>query len=76
MTEIQNPPRASFASFEESTKEDWALIMSQRDELEASLPTRVLEQMEHLRNDYGGFPIDRLEHSVQAAHRPRDTAKQ
>ena len=43
--------------------------MSQRGELEGSLPDRILEQMEHLRNDYGGFPVDRLEHSVQTATR-------
>lgn len=69
MTDLVEPPRASFTSFEESTKEDWDLIMSQRGELEGSLPDRILEQMEHLRNDYGGFPVDRLEHSVQTATR-------
>ena len=69
MTDLIEPPRASFTSFEESTKEDWDLIMSQRGELEGSLPDRILEQMEHLRNDYGGFPVDRLEHSVQTATR-------
>ena len=69
MTDLVEPPRASFTSFEESTKDDWSLIMSQRGELEGSLPDRILEQMEHLRNDYGGFPVDRLEHSVQTATR-------
>ena len=69
MTDLVEPPRASFTSFEESTKDDWSLIMSQRGELESSLPDRILEQMGHLRNDYGGFPVDRLEHSVQTATR-------
>jgi len=69
MTDLVEPPRASFTSFEESTKDDWSLIMSQRGELEGSLPDRILEQMEHLRNDYGGFPVNRLEHSVQTATR-------
>ena len=69
MTETTEPPRADFRSFQESTREDWALIVSQRGELEAALPDRIFEQFEHLRNDYGGFPVDRLEHSVQTATR-------
>ena len=69
MTDQATPPRASFRSFEESTSDDWMLIMEQRRELEAALATRVLEQFEYLRDDYGGFPVDRLEHSVQTATR-------
>lgn len=69
MNEILEPPRANFSSFSESTKEDWDLIMEQRKELETSLPERVFEQLEQLRNDYGGFPVDRLEHSLQTATR-------
>ena len=69
MTDQVIPPRASFRSFQESTQDDWMLIMKQRGELEASLPSRILEQFEHLRNDYGGFPVDRLEHSVQTETR-------
>ena len=53
--------RATFSSFQESTKQDWELIMSQRGSLSTSLPGNILEQLEHLRNDYGGFPVDRLE---------------
>ena len=41
MTDLVEPPRASFTSFEESTKDDWSLIMSQRGELEGSLPTII-----------------------------------
>ena len=69
MTEIEKLPRATFTSFADSTKEDWDLIMSQRGELETALPNRILDQLELLRNDYGGFPVDRLEHSVQTATR-------
>ena len=61
--------RATFSSFQESTKEDWGLIMSQRGSLTASLPGRVIQQLEYLRDDYGGFPVDRLEHSLQTATR-------
>ena len=69
MTDSITQPRASFTSFQDSTKEDWDLIMSQRGALTTSLPSRVLQQLELLRNDYGGFPVDRLEHSVQTATR-------
>ncbi len=69
MTDSITQPRATFTSFQESTQEDWELIMSQRGALSQSLPTRILQQLELLRNDYGGFPVDRLEHSVQTATR-------
>jgi predicted HD phosphohydrolase len=69
VTDTTTPPRAGFSSFEDSTREDWALIMAQRGELERGLPDRILEQFGHLRDDYGGFPVDRLEHSLQTATR-------
>tara|TARA_B100000029_G_scaffold52390_1_gene47633 strand:+ start:723 stop:1301 length:579 start_codon:yes stop_codon:yes gene_type:complete len=72
MTDLTDPaaaPRASFTDMAESTAEDWSIIMGQRAELEQSLPDRIIEQFGHLRNDYGGFPVDRLEHSVQTATR-------
>ena len=42
MTDQAAPPRASFRSFEESTKDDWMLIMEQRSELNAALADRIL----------------------------------
>lgn len=61
--------RARFRSFEESTAEDWALIMPQLNVTQSFVPERVLEQMRFLANDHGGFPVDRLEHSLQTATR-------
>lgn len=61
--------RASFKSFSESTKEDWAVIMPQLQVTQSMVADRVLEQLGYLRNDYGGFPVDRLEHSLQTATR-------
>jgi len=69
LTEPTTAPRASFTDMSKSTPEDWTIIMAQRAELEHSLPNRIIEQFSHLRNDYGGFPVDRLEHSVQTATR-------
>jgi predicted HD phosphohydrolase len=61
--------RANFKSFAESTREDWQLIVSQREPLISALPSRVTQQLELLRDDFGGFPVDRLEHSLQTATR-------
>ena len=59
--------KTSFKSFEESTAEDWALIKSGRSLAPNLLADRVLEQLGYLRNDFSGFPVDRLEHSLQTA---------
>jgi predicted HD phosphohydrolase len=61
--------RTSFRSFAESTAEDWALITPQLDVTQGLVPDHVLEQLGYLRNDHGGFPVDRLEHSLQTATR-------
>ena len=59
--------RASFTRMEESTKEDWALIVPEFMQSARSLPDRVLAHLRLLENDYGGFPIDRYSHSLQTA---------
>jgi predicted HD phosphohydrolase len=61
--------RASFTAFDQSTPGDWALIMPQLDVTQSFVAERVLEQLRYLRNDHGGFPVDRLEHSLQTATR-------
>ncbi len=62
-------PRAHFSSFAESTAEDWAIISPQLDVAQSRVPDRVLTLLRELKNDYGGFPVDRLEHSLQTATR-------
>ena len=47
MTDQATPPRASFRSFQESTQDDWMLIMEQRGELEAALASRILEPVSY-----------------------------
>ena len=72
MTGLSDPiktPRATFTDMAASTQADWTIIMEQRKSLEIALPERIIEQFENLRDDYGGFPVDRLEHSVQTATR-------
>ena len=61
------PMNAQFKKMSESTKEDWELIREQQAEFGAKLPDRILDHMMLLSGDYGGFPIDRLQHSLQTA---------
>lgn len=58
---------AKFKKMSESTKEDWELIREQQAEFGAKLPDRILDHMKLLSGDYGGFPVDRLQHSLQTA---------
>ncbi|TQV84675.1 HD domain-containing protein [Exilibacterium tricleocarpae] len=59
--------RASFKNFKDSTAEDWQLIAAEYIEFAARLPQRVLDHLRLLEGDYGGFPVDRLEHCLQTA---------
>lgn len=56
-----------FREMTASTKEDWETIMQQQKEFFAGLPDRLLDHMKLLSDDYGGFPIDRLQHCLQTA---------
>jgi predicted HD phosphohydrolase len=61
--------RAHFRSFEESTAEDWAIITPQLAITQSFVADRVIGLMRDLEFDHGGFPINRLEHSLQTATR-------
>jgi hypothetical protein len=62
-------PRATFTVMEESTGEDWARIGASFAEFSRKLPDRVLAHLRLLDGDYGGFAVDRLQHSLQTATR-------
>ena len=66
MTDV---PRAKFSTFAESTAEDWAIIAPLLNVTQSFVPDRVLTLLRDLKNDHGGFPVDRLEHSLQTATR-------
>jgi predicted HD phosphohydrolase len=61
--------RASFTAFDESTEQDWSIIMSQIPYSQSLVPARVVQQLRFLRSDHGGYPVDRLEHSLQTTTR-------
>lgn len=56
-----------FKSLSESKAEDWDNICSEHRRFFAGLPQRLLTHLKLLDSDYGGFPIDRLQHSLQTA---------
>lgn len=58
-----------FRSLFESTKDDWAIIMRELDVTQNLVADNVLAQLRMLGRDHGGFPVDRLEHSLQTATR-------
>lgn len=62
-------PRAKFRAMTEGTQEDWGIIASQFMPFAARGGKRVLDHLRILKGDYGGFPIDRLEHCLQTATR-------
>jgi predicted HD phosphohydrolase len=68
-TTTEARPRAAFHAMTEGTKEDWDKIALGAIELAAGLPDRVLADLRQLGGDYGGFAVDRLEHSLQTATR-------
>lgn len=61
--------RAKFREMKEGTKEDWAIIGAEYREFAKDLPDRVLTHLKLLDGDFGGFPVCRLEHSLQTATR-------
>lgn len=69
MSHDTGAPRATFTAMEQGTAEDWAIIGGQFRDFARGLPDRVLDHLRLLKGDFGGFPVDRLEHSLQTATR-------
>jgi len=64
---MPDQPRASFKRMEQSTQQDWACILPEAMAMAKTLPDRVLAHLMLLDGDHGGFPVDRLTHSLQTA---------
>jgi len=67
--------RASFNVMSESTAADWQLILGEQRQFVAELPDRILAHMRLLAGDYGGFPVDRLQHCLQTADRAAEAGE-
>jgi predicted HD phosphohydrolase len=61
--------RARFKAMTEGTQEDWMAIVRAAAPHRNELPDRILAHLNMLKGDHGGFPVDRLEHSLQTATR-------
>ena len=61
--------RAQFHAMAEGTAQDWQRISAQYLPFAKALPDRVLSHLKLLDGDFGGFAIDRLQHSLQTATR-------
>jgi predicted HD phosphohydrolase len=62
-------PRATFRTMADSTQADWATIGAAFARYAHGLPDRVLKHLSLLDGDFGGFPVDRMTHSLQTATR-------
>ncbi|MGH8808523.1 MAG: HD domain-containing protein [Noviherbaspirillum sp.] len=59
--------RARFHHMRDGTAQDWAAIAGEFLPYAQQLPERVLDHLRLLAGDFGGFPVDRLTHSLQTA---------
>ena len=61
--------RATFTAFTNATELDWQKIVAANSVFAKSHVDRIVTHLNLLKGDCGGFPIDRLEHSLQTATR-------
>ena len=64
---MRQDQNANFANMEESTAGDWSIIATNFKQYAAQLPQRILAHLKLLEGDTGGFPVDRLQHSLLTA---------
>jgi len=67
--------RAGFTAMADSTQADWMVIAQEMAPFQRDLPNRVLAHLKLLEGDYGGYAVDRLEHSLQTATRAHRAGK-
>ncbi len=61
--------KAKFTAMVEGTQEDWSAIIKGSAPFSRALPDRLIANLKQLKEDTGGYPVDRLEHSLQTATR-------
>lgn len=67
--------QTNFKKMSDSSAQDWQLIMGEQLDYFSKLPDRILAHLQLLDNDYGGFPVDRLQHSLQTAELAADAGE-
>ncbi len=66
---------AQFADLQHSKAEDWKIIGEDFKIYASKLADRVIAHLQLLDGDFGGFPVDRLTHSLQTATRAHRDGK-
>jgi predicted HD phosphohydrolase len=61
--------RASFTQMKDGRPEDWMIVGANAREFNKRLPDRVLAHLGLLKDDFGGYCVDRYEHCLQTATR-------
>jgi predicted HD phosphohydrolase len=59
----------SFTRMQDGTREDYELLERYERNYVRELPDRILAALEELEHSLGGYPVSRLDHSLQAATR-------
>ena len=60
-----------FTEMKDGTREDYELLERHERDYLRLLPDRIMHTLEALHSGLGGYPVTRLEHSLQAATRAR-----
>ncbi|MDB6050319.1 MAG: hypothetical protein JWR17_3065 [Pseudomonas sp.] len=66
---------ARFTHMQDGTQEDWMIIAKDFAAYAKQLPGRILTHLRLLDGDFGGFPVDRLTHSLQTATRAHEDGR-
>ena len=61
--------RAKYHAMVDASAEDWQIIVKHAAPFQKDLPNRIVTHLNLLKGDCGGYPVDRLEHSLQTATR-------
>ena len=61
------PKRAQFRHMRDGTQEDWKIINAEFSAFRGDVCKRLTAHLMLLKGDLGGFPVDRLTHSLQTA---------
>jgi predicted HD phosphohydrolase len=72
---IETTERAAFSAMTEGTAADWQIIGKSFYPFAQHLPDRLMAHLRELRGDFGGFSVDRFEHSLQTATRAHQAGR-
>ena len=74
-SEVIMDKQATFSEMKYGTAEDYAIIAEQGSKHASELPNRIMDHLNLLKGDTGGFAVDRFTHSIQTATRAHRDGK-